>query len=301
VPRRPLDILNAVFVAILLALTLVAGAMQRLQDWPALSLRFGAMLAGIAAISRVARWEERNPLARILVNFYPLVLIPLIFDSMGRVIPAVHPVEYDAPLAAIDRALFGVDVTVAMQPLLWPPLTDLLHLAYATYYFLPIVVTLALWRRDVPRARRFIFTIVLAFYVSYAGYFLVPAKGPRYHQAHLYTTELVVSPISTWISATLNNLENLTKHDAFPSGHTMIAVMCLIVAARHARRAFWFLLPAALGLVFSTMYCRYHYAVDVVAGLVLAGIMVPVGQAVWDRYDRRASAGEGTTTRAAAP
>jgi membrane-associated phospholipid phosphatase len=69
----------------------------------------------------------------------------------------------------------------------------------------------------------------------------------------------------------------------FPSGHTMIAAAVLIVAFRRARRLFWFLLPVGIGLIVSTVYCRYHYLVDVLAGLALAFLTVPLGERIYDR------------------
>ena len=63
----------------------------------------------------------------------------------------------------------------------------------------------------------------------------------------------------------------------------MIATAVLIVAWRRFRRLFWYLLPVAALLVLSTMYCRYHYLVDVIAGVVLAFATVPLGDRFYDR------------------
>jgi membrane-associated phospholipid phosphatase len=90
------------------------------------------------------------------------------------------------------------------------------------------------------------------------------------------------------ISKTINELEH-TKLDAFPSGHTMITVAVLIVAWRRARRLFWVLLPVGTLLIFSTMYCRYHYLVDVLAGIVLAFATVPLGDRLYDRMRQKAA------------
>ena len=63
----------------------------------------------------------------------------------------------------------------------------------------------------------------------------------------------------------------------------MIAVVVLIVAFQRMRTAFWFLLPVATCLVISTIYCRYHYAIDVIAGIILAALTVPLGDRLYDR------------------
>jgi membrane-associated phospholipid phosphatase len=61
----------------------------------------------------------------------------------------------------------------------------------------------------------------------------------------------------------------------------MITVSVLIVAWRRLRWLFWILLPVATLLIVSTVYCRYHYAVDVLAGIALAFATVPLGDRLY--------------------
>ena len=187
-------------------------------------------------------------------------------------------------------------MTVWLQRFVRPRLTDLFYLSYTTYYFIALALGFVLWRRSRRDLQRFIFTLTLCYYVSYAGYFLVPALGPRYALADAHSVKLETTPISVTIERTLNELEH-TKFDVFPSGHTMIAVAVLLVAFRRARDVFWSLLPFATLLVLSTVYCRYHYVVDVIAGIVLAVATVPAGDAIWERLTR-GSAAPSTTTEA---
>ena len=63
-----------------------------------------------------------------------------------------------------------------------------------------------------------------------------------------------------------------------------VAVVVLIVAFQRSRDAFWWLLPIAACLILSTMYCRYHYLVDVIAGGLLAFIAVPLGDRLYDAW-----------------
>jgi membrane-associated phospholipid phosphatase len=63
----------------------------------------------------------------------------------------------------------------------------------------------------------------------------------------------------------------------------MISVAVLLVAWKRSRKTFWFLLPVATGLIISTVYCRYHYVIDLIAGATLACISVPIGDRFYDR------------------
>lgn len=272
---RPLEILNLAAVLLLSAVALGCAAAGRLPGWPRDVVRDALLAAALLAVALLVRRDGDIP-ARWFLDFYPMAFIPIVYESLGTLIPAVRGPSHDEWLVAADRAVFGVDPTVWLERFVWPPLTDLLLLAYSTYYFFPIIVGVLLWRRDRGLARRFIFGLSLAFYLSYAGYFLVPAKGPRVALASRQTVALEVTPVSRQITRTLNELEH-TKNDAFPSGHTMITVYCLLVAFRQVRPLFRAWLPVAILLVVSTVYCRFHYVVDVAAGIVLAFLALPLG------------------------
>ena len=281
---RPLEALNLLTLAALSALTLRLDG--RVADAAGILSRYGLMAAGVLIVMALVRREERlPPVARVLVNFYPMAFVPILYESLGPLIAAARPVARDDLLIVADRWLLGTDATVWLQRFLRPALTDLFFMAYLAYYFIAIALGFLFWRRSPPVARRFIFTLTLAYVVSYAGYFAVPALGPRAALASSHTVPLETTSLSRAVSSTLDELEK-TKFDVFPSGHTMIAVVVLIVAFQRARDAFRWLLPVAICLVISTVYCRYHYVVDVIAGAVLAVITVPLGDRIYDWADK---------------
>ncbi|MGH7162894.1 MAG: phosphatase PAP2 family protein [Planctomycetota bacterium] len=274
---RPIDTLNGVVLLALAALTLLHRDM--LPGAGALLVRFALMAAGLFVVRCLARHEEVRPVA-VVREFYPVAFVPLVFESVGPLVPVVNAARYDAALVAWDRALFGAD------PMTWftvrPLLTDVLLVAYASYYFLPVILGGFLWALDRAATRRAIFVVCFSFYVSYVGYFLVPARGPRIEFGDPIPLE---TPASRAVYKSIDFLEG-HKYDAFPSGHTMIAVIVLLLAWKHVRPLFWALLPAVAGLVVSTVYCRYHYVVDVIAGLILAFPSAWAGGRIYGRLSR---------------
>ena len=71
----------------------------------------------------------------------------------------------------------------------------------------------------------------------------------------------------------------------------MITTVVLLVAFEaRAAASSGFSCRSATGLILSTVYCRYHYGVDVLAGLALAVATVPLGDAIYDRCERRGAA-----------
>ncbi|MCA1582839.1 MAG: phosphatase PAP2 family protein [Acidobacteria bacterium] len=284
---RPLEAINFLALAVVSLLTLAL--YRRLPDPAGLLVRYAIMAAALALVAALARRERGLPaFLRFLLDFYPAAFIPVLYETLGVLILAARGGARDELLIAADRALFGADVTVWLERFVRPWLTNLFYLAYTTYYFISLALGFALWRRDIPDLRRYIFTLTLCYYVSYAGYFVIPALGPRIALANRQSVVLESTPVAAAIAKTLNELEH-TKLDVFPSGHTMLAAAVLFVAYRRARDVFWWLLPVATLLILSTVYCRYHYVVDVIAGLTLAAITVPAGDALYDRITRRLS------------
>jgi membrane-associated phospholipid phosphatase len=278
---RPTEAINFGAIAVLAAMTLLL--YDRLAAPGRMFLRY-AVLAGILLlIVRVVRREDRLPSwLQFLTDFYPAAFVPILFNTLEPLILAVRGGTRDDLLIAADRRIFGVDVTVWLQRFVHPFLNDVFFVFYATYYFIALSLALVLWLKDRPAMRRYVFTLMVCYYVSYAGYFTIPAVGPRFAQADAYTVSLTTTPVSQTISDTINRLEK-TKCDVFPSGHTMISVAVLLVAWKRSRRTFWYLLPVATGLIIATVYCRYHYVIDLIAGTALASVSVPVGDAIYDR------------------
>ena len=289
VRMRPTEAIHFAALAVLSVLALLLWG--RLEDPGAMLLGYAGLAAALAVMTLLARREDHLPAPlQLLVDFYPAAFLPILFNTLEPLIQALRGGARDDILIAADRVLFGVDVTVWMQRFVHPRLNDLFYMFYATYYFFALTLGLILWARDRHMARRFIFTLMVCYYVSYAGYFLIPALGPRFAQASEYTVSLLTTPVASKIAVAINSLEK-TKLDVFPSGHTMIAVAVLLVAWKRARDVFWFLLPIGTGLVISTVYCRYHYVVDVLAGIALAFIAVAVGDRLYGKLlARRAAA-----------
>jgi membrane-associated phospholipid phosphatase len=70
---------------------------------------------------------------------------------------------------------------------------------------------------------------------------------------------------------------------AFPSSHVAIALVTLYFTWRYLPRLRWIHLALVIGLCVSTVYCRYHYVVDVFAGMLVAGLLVPLANALYRR------------------
>ncbi len=204
----------------------------------------------------------------------PVPVVPFIFLNLGRLIPLVNPRLYDRELEAWDRKLLGNEAQAALYSLPLPSwASDVLTLAYSTYFFLAIALVVALAARRDPCLPQVTSAVVFTFLVSYAGYFVVPAFGPRTTVAQQRYASLPAGLVGDKVRDQLDHWEK-TKTDAFPSGHTMVTLAVLYCARRRLRPVYNVLLPIGSLLIAATVLLTYHYVVDVLAAVPLMAASV---------------------------
>ena len=280
---RPADAVTVVFVSILLLLTIAFNSAI-----PKRLLLISIYAALLILQFIIIRFRDRNRFMRITYDLvFPMICVIILFDSLEWVVHYVNPMDIDSLLIKLDYIIFGNHPTVMLEAIMNPFLTDILQTAYSTYYFLPIVFGIALLRNNQRKEfDRSLFLILFCFYLSYIGYIVWPALGPRFALAHLQTQRLEGFLMAEPMQNLLNRLEGI-KRDAFPSGHTGVALTVLYLAYRYKKTLFRIYLPVVILLLFSTVYCRYHYVVDVIAGVILAFAAIFFGEMYYRRWGKR--------------
>ena len=236
------------------------------------------LLVLTVAVSR-AKWGDRKGV-RFLCDFSPIFFVIIIYELLGRVIPYLRP-DVDGLLMRIDLAFFGVHPTIWLERFFVPWLVDFLALVYTSYYFIPVVliVVLYFWGKKEEFSVT-ICTLLLGYYLSFVGYVTMPTIGPRFTLESLQSISLEGGGIAGSLIHILNVIEG-TKMDCFPSGHTQMTLISLWFAFAYRRPLFWIYLPLSIALIFSTVYLRYHYVIDVAAGFAFAGITLLLGPRLW--------------------
>ena len=269
--------------------------------WP---LFIGINLAVLLSIGILARFAVlRGAVWNLLHGFYMMLCIPIAFKEMYYLVPAIHPVDYDAALIILDRMIFGTDVTVWLKNWTHPLLTEILQLAYASYYFLPLILAVDFYRKRRVRAFKTVFLfVILGFYLSYFGYVSVPAIGPRFtqHEFDQKDADLPGMMLTPYLRAYTNTGESIppgieypaakVQRDVFPSGHTQITLLVIFLAFRFRARTRWFLGVVGSLLIIATVYLRYHYVIDLFAGALFAWMTVELGTLLdywWTRWKQR--------------
>jgi membrane-associated phospholipid phosphatase len=280
---NPLEGLTIIFIGIIL-MVIILFYPRFPNGWALFTLFIPLFMLAFALSKLRVRWKEKKAV-RFICNFSPIFFVITLYEGLADLIPFLRT-RVDELLIKIDFALFGVHPTIWLERYSSIWLTDLLSLAYASYYFLPVILITTLYFRG--KKEEFavtIFTLLLGYYISFLGYMAMPAIGPRFTLISLQKTPIKGGVITEFIIHILNLLER-TKHDCFPSGHTQIVLISVWFAYQYRRFLYWIFLPIIIALIFSTIYLRYHYVIDIVAGVAFAGITVVVGPALWKWWVR---------------
>jgi membrane-associated phospholipid phosphatase len=115
------------------------------------------------------------------------------------------------------------------------------------------------------------------------GYLLVPAIGPIYTLRDQYTVPLHQSLLMLNREVDFMDFARI-RRDVFPSLHVAISFVAWLYAYRNSKKLFWILSPLIFSLWVSTVYLRYHYLIDVVAGLILAPLSFLLANWLFHRF-----------------
>ena len=277
----PVDKLILSYFAATSLLTLVFYA-RIPQAWWLLSLK------AAATVLLVFAWRSRSMASWLFRNWYPAFYVAACYKEMNYLIPALRPGTYDAALARIDLATFRVNPTVWIERLHTPALTEYLQIVYSMFIPAVLLVAYIFWRkRRLKEFRYYGFLISIGYLVSYVFYFLVPARGPRFLLAHLHHSQLQGLWASDWFRHLLDNLEGV-HYDCFPSGHVEQTLLAWWMSIRLSRRFFLGFTIFTASQIFSTVYLRYHYVIDLFAGALIAAVLVLIVPSVYKSLRRLA-------------
>ena len=277
------------------------------SSWP---LRVGAHAACLLVVHGLIQLHARYGTAKLLDflrHFYPVLLYTAFFIETGSLNRMFFRDYLDPLVAQWEQDLFGCQPSVLfMEKLPYLLVSELFYISYFSYYIMISGVGLALFLRSRQQFFHYVSVVSFLFYVCYLIYAFLPVIGSRafFRQVDGYalpaaTQQLAITDaypeavqtgpffqIMKWIYR-----EFEAPGAAFPSSHVAVALCTVFFSFRYLRRIRYLHLAVAIMLCLSTVYCRYHYVVDVLAGLVTAAVLIPTGNWLYFKF-QKSSPGE---------
>jgi membrane-associated phospholipid phosphatase len=177
--------------------------------------------------------------------------------------------------------------------------SELFYASYFSYYVMLGGVGLALFVRNRQQFFHYVSVVSFVFYICYAIYIFVPVIGPRvffreianyslpYDVQQLAASDVYPEAIKAGVFYRVMALIYAlfeAPGAALPSSHVAIAITTVFFSFRYLRPIRYLHLGVVLLLCLSTIYCRYHYALDVVAGAATAAILIPLANRCYTRF-----------------
>ena len=230
----------------------------------------------IAACAALLAMRTRRSLPRALIlalEWHPLVLFPLLYKEVELLARAIGDWRLTSIVPFVEAALFGGQPSLYLSER-WPsvPLSEFLHLCYLGYVlFIPAVA--AYWYTRGRRAafHELVFLLAMVMYGSYLFFILFPVDSPYYR------FDPLGPPLTGHVFFDLvreMSSRGGARGGAFPSAHASGAVTVWLVALRWQPRLAAVMAPFVAGLALATVYGRFHYAVDTLAGVGVACVVV---------------------------
>jgi hypothetical protein len=265
----PIDRLTALFI-VLFAAILIAQARQ-VESWRWILLGDGLVVVLVLLLPRL---PAEGGFATVVGGAYPLILASAFYWQLGAIQTDVGRL-YDPLVQRWELAVFGAQVSASWhRHAPYPLLSAALHLCYGAYYWILALVPIWLLIRGKRDAfRRAVFCGALALYVCYLVFGIFPVAGP-YFTFPSPTGPVVENWPARYVYFMLGTGSSMGT--AFPSSHIAASWVMVYAAWRDERRLALALAPVAVGLALGTVYGQFHYAVDAVAGALLAVALMAV-------------------------
>jgi membrane-associated phospholipid phosphatase len=289
----PLDRLFAIYLAVAAAALLFP---HRPAAWPlllAVHLLLVLLLWPLLPVERVIQQagESARGRLRAVLDWAPLLLVPVLYTELALLNQAVHGGRYfDDIVIGWEQVVFGGQPNrdwAAALPSLW--LSEPLHFAYLSYYFIIFVPPLLLFLRGRRDAFRFgVFAVMLSFFLHYLFFIYFPVQGPRY----LFDPHGGEMARGLFYGTAHSVLEaGSSQGAAFPSSHVGVSVTQTLVVLRFLPRLTPLIGILTVGLAFGAIYGGFHYAIDAVVGLAVGAIAYAIAAPLLGRLAPAASAG----------
>jgi membrane-associated phospholipid phosphatase len=292
------DVVDRIVAAYAIYVGLVAAIWApAIPAWPQILAAHGVLLGFLWWLpARGSAWERprSEPVwrfavrtsARFLRYTWPALLLTPFFEEVALTVNAASPSApywFERYLFAADRALFGASPAITLSQAGTPLVDEVMHAFYFAYYPLVTGGIILAWRGGsrngglpAPGFDTAMTCMMLGFFLSFVWYPFLPARGPWEH------AEVVGSlrPFSGWVFTPLIDViiaGAAVSGGCFPSAHVSGSwALTFGLYDSHWTASRW-MGVVATGLSVACVYTRYHHAVDVLAGLIVAAIAALLG------------------------
>jgi len=217
---------------------------------------------------------RRRSIAAVICDWLPLMGLFAVYENLkhshaNRITEWLGIAPKDAFMAQMDRWLFGKELPLIFERFAFDWIISIMWLFYFWVYYCGPAFLLG-WiyfkKHDPVFFAQLRHLLVLAFLGGYCIYILVPVAGPLFTIGDQFSIPIITHPIIQTVA-----FDYRYNWDCIPSLHTAIPWLLTIAVWKKLPWAGRFLcLVSSLGVTASTLLLRFHYGVDLAAGIIWA-------------------------------
>jgi hypothetical protein len=203
------------------------------------------------------------------------------FFQLHVILPAARGGTWDAQLHHLDLALFGFEPATAWDRWVTPNTTEWFSFFYFGYFVLLAVhvIPVIVLERRTQLVGEFALGMVAVYCIGQFIYLVVPGFGP--YRTLAFSNELSGPFWWKLVQSGAAAIDETSRTDIFPSLHTGGPAFLTLFSFRHRARApFRYTWPVLAfftsQIILATMFLRWHYLIDVIAGVLLAALAVRI-------------------------
>lgn len=208
---------------------------------------------------------------QLLQNILVFALMTFLYKETAMLNTLIFP-KIDEFLSNLDQNIFkfqpSIEFSKHFNSLFF---SELFYFGYFCYYLLPLVVFGILYKFLPQKIEEFGFILISSFLLYYFIFIIIPAEGPQFYFTFPDNYIEAQGIFGNAIKLIQKNGEAPTA--AFPSSHVGISWIVIFWLYQNLRKSVKYFLPFVILLMFSTVYIKAHYFVDVVAGFLTAPIV----------------------------
>ncbi len=225
----------------------------------------------VAFIIGFTLYHVRTKKLQIIFTFFPIALTGFLYAQACALRLLLFPSEIDPLLHKWEIALFGTEWyrVFASLPVF---ILELFHGFYFFYYIALFLFAALAWKAKPQLVTQYIFVLVFSSCLHNIALLLFPASGPVYLRESTMPDGFVFIPIMNWIYTNLDQ-----GGGAFPSQHAASTMILSLFAQRLNPGNRRIIVVLALGILLSTVVGSFHYAVDVLAGILTGSLAYILG------------------------
>ena len=224
--------------------------------------------------------KVKSTVLNLIRNCYPIVF-SLHFYTETVFYNKLFFNNLDQLLIDWDFQIFGFQPSVKFSEYFSSPFfSEFMYFGYFALYILIIGFVFTAFFKLKNETEELLFKLAASMLLFYLFFCFFPAAGPQFYFSSP-EKELPTAFVFDKIMHFLQKAEQPTG--AFPSSHVGISLIILILFRKRVPLFFKISIPFVLLLILSTVYIKAHYAVDAIAGILFAPIILYLGNILYKK------------------